>query len=89
MEESIVIPNVGDAQELGHASRRFSRPCRHRWHFVGGYRRWGACGWSVVQLDHDEELGPMHGMCGTLDAELEVERTIKWMELSTFLQSSQ
>ena len=22
-------------------------------------------GWSAVQQDHDEELGPMHSMCGT------------------------
>ena len=29
-----------------------------------------ACGWSVVQLDHDKEMEPMHGMHGTLDAEL-------------------
>ena len=21
------------------------------------------------QLDHDEEMGPIHGMCGTLDAD--------------------
>ena len=31
-----------------------------------------------VQLDHDEEMGPMHGMHGTLDADLEVQRTNKW-----------
>ena len=31
----------------------------------------------MVQLDHDAEMGPMHGMHGTLDAELEVRRTIK------------
>ena len=30
----------------------------------------GACGWSVVQLDHNEEMEPMRGMYGTLDAEL-------------------
>ena len=24
--------------------------------------KWGACGWSVVQLDHDEEKGLMHWM---------------------------
>ena len=35
---------------------------------VGVSVKWGACGWSV-QLDHDEEMGPMHGMYGTLDAE--------------------
>ena len=39
-------------------------------------------GWSVVQLDHDEEMGPMHGVYGTLDAELEVQRTIKRAERS-------
>ena len=47
--------------------------------------KWGACGWvggSAVQLDHDEEIGPMHG---TLDAELEVRRTIKGAELTAFL----
>ena len=46
--------------------------------------RWSACGWSVVQLDH-EEMEPMCGMCGTLDVELEVQRTIKRVELTAFL----
>ena len=40
--------------------------------------RWSACGWSVVQLDHDEEWDGR-------DAELEVQRTIKRAELTTFL----
>ena len=31
-----------------------------------------------VPLDHDEEMVPMHGMYGTLDADLEVQRTNKW-----------
>ena len=44
---------------------------------LGVSRWWSACGWSVVQLDHDEEMGPMHGMHGTWDAELEVRRTMK------------
>ena len=44
-----------------------------------------ACGWSVVQVDHDEEVGPMRGMYETLDAELEVQRTIKRTELTAFL----
>ena len=49
--------------------------------------RWSACGWSmaVVQLDHDEEMEPMHSMYGTLDAELEVQRTIQRAELTAFL----
>ena len=45
----------------------------------------GACGWSVVQLGHDEEMGPMHGMYATLDAELEVQHTIQRAELTAFL----
>ena len=36
--------------------------------------RWIACGWSVVQFDHDEEMGPMHGMYGTLETVREVQR---------------
>ena len=32
--------------------------------------RWCACGWSVVQLDRDEEVVAVHRMYGTLDAEL-------------------
>ena len=40
------------------------------------------CVW--LQLDHDEEMGPMHGMYGTLDAELEEQRTINGAELTVF-----
>ena len=39
----------------------------------------------MVQLDYDEELGPLHGMNGSMDAELEVQRTIKIAELTVFL----
>ena len=28
-----------------------------------------ACGLSVVQLDYDEELGPLRGVYGTMNAE--------------------
>ena len=37
----------------------------------------GACGWTVVQLDCDEEMAPLHGMYGSMEAEYEVQRTIK------------
>ena len=37
-----------------------------------------------MQLDHGEEMGPMHGMYGTLDAELEVQRTIRRAKLTAF-----
>ena len=47
--------------------------------------KWGACGWSVVQSDQDGELGPVHAVYGTRDAELEVQRTIKTAELTAFL----
>ena len=39
----------------------------------------------MVQLDHDEEMGPMRGMYGPLEAKLEVQRTIKRAELTAFL----
>ena len=34
----------------------------------------------MVQLDHDEEKGLMHGMYGTLEAVREVQDTIKRSE---------
>ena len=49
--------------------------------------KWGTCGWSVVQLGHDEEMERMHGMHRTLDAELDVQRTIKRAELTSFYRS--
>ena len=56
------------------------------WLAVGSSRqKLGACGWSVVQLDHDEEMGPMQEMYGALDAELDLQRTIKRAELSAIL----
>ena len=47
--------------------------------------KWGACGWAVVQLDYDEEMVPLHGMYGSMEAEFEVQRTIKRTELTAFL----
>ena len=52
---------------------------------LGVAGKWGACGLSVVQLDYDEELGPLHGMYGSMEADLEVQRTIKRAELMAFL----
>ena len=52
-------------------------PCHHRWRLVGTPSRKCAFGWSVVQLDHDKEMWLVHGMYGTLDGELEVQRTFK------------
>ena len=52
---------------------------------LGKTGKWGACGWAVVQPDYDEEMGLVHGMCGSADTELEVQRTIKRAELTAFL----
>ena len=48
---------------------------------LGMAGKWRACGWSVVQLENE----PLHGMYGSMDAELEVQRTIKRAELTAFL----
>ena len=37
----------------------------------------------MVQVDHDGELGLMHGVCGTMDGEREVQRSIKRAELTS------
>ena len=50
---------------------------------LGVSDRWGASVWSVVQLDHDEDLGSMHGMYGTLDPDLEVQRTSRFPSFVT------
>ena len=52
---------------------------------LGTAGKWGACGWTVVQLDYDEEMEPLHGMYGSMEAEHEVQRTIKRAELTAFL----
>ena len=52
---------------------------------LGAAGKWRACGWAVVQLDYDEEMGPLHGMYGSMEAEYEVQRTIKGAELTAFL----
>ena len=38
-----------------------------------------------IREAHDEEKEPMHGMYGTREAELEVQRAIKRAELTAFL----
>ena len=47
--------------------------------------KWRACGWLVVQLDRDGEfVSLLHGMYGTMEAELEVQRTIRRAVLTAF-----
>ena len=50
--------------------------------------KWGACGWAVVQLDYDEEMEPLHGMYGSVEAELEVQRTVKRCECFAVFSST-
>ena len=54
-------------------------------HLLGRIVKWRACGWAVVQLAYDEEMEPLHRMYGSVEAEVEVQRTIKRAELTTFL----
>ena len=44
---------------------------------LGMTGKWRACCWAVVQLDYGEEMGPLHGMYGSMEAELEVQPAIK------------
>ena len=37
-------------------------------------------------MDYDEEMGALHGMYGSIEAEFEVQRTIKMAELTAFLR---
>ena len=39
----------------------------------------------MLQLDYDEEMRPLHGMYGSMEAEYEVQRTIKRAVLTAFL----
>ena len=52
---------------------------------LGRAGKWRACGWPVVQLDSDEKVVPLNGMYGSMEAELEVQRTMKRAELTAFL----
>ena len=45
----------------------------------------GACGWAVVQLDYEEEMGPLYGMYASMEAAFEVRRTMKRAELTAFV----
>ena len=49
---------------------------------LGGFRQMGSM-WLIS--DRGEEMEPVRGMYGTLDAEFEVQRTIKRAELTAFL----
>ena len=79
---------IGKVHKLGMSAEGFQDHVTTDGSLLGVLGMWGACGWSVVQRDHDEEMGPMHGMYGMLGAESEVQRTIKRAELTASCVSS-
>ena len=67
---------VGEAQKLGHTSRRFQRSrCHGR--LSSGYSWKVGSVWLVSGA-------LLHGVYGSMEAELEVQRTIKRAELTAF-----
>ena len=52
---------------------------------LGTAGKWTAYGWAVVQSDCEEEMVPLHGMYGSVEAVFEVQRTVKRAELTAFL----
>ena len=54
----------------------FSVAHRDGW-FSEGPGRDAACGWAVVQLDDPQEEELWHAMSGTIQDDIEVQRTIK------------
>ena len=51
-------------------------------YFLGTADKWRACGRSVVQL------GPLYGMYGSMEAEFEVQNTVRRAELTDFFMPS-
>ena len=77
---------VGEAQQLGRMpAEGFKCHVVTDSSILGTAGKWEACGWAVVQLDYDEEMQPLHGMYGSMEAEFEVQRTIKRAEVTAFL----
>ena len=70
---------------LGMPAEGFNGPVATDGSLLETPGQWGTCGWSVAQLNYDEEMGPLRGMYGSMEAELEVQRTIKRAELTAFL----
>ena len=70
---------------VGTHQLKGSRASLQQTALLGTAGKWRACGWSVVQLDHDEELWLLHGMYVSMEAEFEVHRTIGRAELTALL----
>ena len=80
---------VRKAHKLGHDSERLKGNVATDGSLLGKAGKWGVCGWAVVQLDCDDEMGPLLGMYGSVEADFEVQRTIKRAELTAFSCLSQ
>ena len=81
---------VREAQKLECASGglQFNGHIATDGSLLGKTGKWRACGWAVMQLDYDEEMVPLRGMYGSVEAELEVQCTIERAELTAFLAFS-
>ena len=62
--------NGREACSLTHLSNETLWDRGHFSVLLGVTGKWSACGWSMVQLDHDGTLGLVH-CSGTMDAEVE------------------
>ena len=56
---------------------------------LGNAGKWEACGWAVVQLDHDDEMVRLHGMYGSMEAELRGSAHHQEGGVDSLLMSSQ
>ena len=65
------------AEGLGHVATDGS--------LLGTAGKWGACGWAVCSWIMMERWVRCMGFCGAMEAEYEVQRTIKRAELTAFL----
>ena len=63
-------------QTSGTRSRKFSRSHCNGSFYVKCFAS-GACGWSVVPLDHGGKRVPMDGVYGLVDSGIEVHSTIE------------
>ena len=74
--------NVGirEIQKHGVSHRKLLREGS----LTGILAKHGDCGWSVVQLAHDGEIGPMQWFFQAAETDTEVQRTTHSAEMTAF-----
>ena len=72
---------IREGQKLETRSRKPSGPHCARW-LTARTAGMASVRWSVVQLDHDGELGPMRECFGPIEAGIEVQRTINRADMT-------